>query len=127
MSKPPVIDVEVVDAEPRAGSEAGVADGAPVHPLSAILLMAVDNLWMIADWNAMTWIVTIPLSFLTVAGPAFLIQRFVKKDRLGRAAGLGVLLGALAAVPTSLFGTPVGLALLAWTGLNRVLGRSAAK
>jgi hypothetical protein len=37
------------------------------------------------------------------------------------------LLGALAAVPTSITGTPVGLALLAWTGLGKLFGRAPLK
>ena len=98
-----------------------------MHPLAAVLLMAVDNLWMLADWNAMTWAVTIPLSFVTVAAPTFLIQRLVKRDPFLRAAWLAVLLGTIAAIPTSLFGTPVGLALLAWTGLSKILGRPTVK
>jgi hypothetical protein len=128
MLKPPVIEVEVVQDEPRAGG--GTPPGsakAPVHPLAAILLMAVDNLWMLADWSAMAWLVTIPLSFVTVAVPTFLIQKLVQRDSFTRAAGLSCLLGLIAAIPTSIFGTPVGLALLAWTGLNKILRRPEAK
>jgi hypothetical protein len=128
MPKPPVIEVEVVEEELRTagGPPAGGAK-APVHPLAAILLLAVDNLWMLADWSAMAWVLTIPLSFVTVAVPTFLIQKLVQKDSFIRAAGLSFLLGTIAAIPTSIFGTPVGLALLAWTGLNKFLGRPGAK
>lgn len=128
MEKPPVIDVEVVTDEPRAGyRRVGEVGGAPVHPLAALLLVTVDNLWMFADWNAMTWFVTVPLSFLTVAVPTFLIQKLVKGDGFLRSARFGLLLGALAAIPTSLFGTPVGLALLAWSGLNKLLGQPGTR
>jgi len=128
MSKPPVIEVEVVQDESRAGGGAPTGSAkAPVHPLAAILLMAVDNLWMLADWSAMAWLFTIPLSFVTVAVPTFFIQKLVQKDSFTRAAGLGFLLGTIAAIPTSIFGTPVGLALLAWTGLNKILGKPPAK
>ncbi|MCZ7635498.1 MAG: hypothetical protein M5U12_05265 [Verrucomicrobia bacterium] len=128
MGKPPVIDVEVVTDEPRAGyRRAGEVGGAPVHPLAALLLVTVDNLWMFADWNAMTWFLTVPLSFATVAVPTFLIQKLVKGDGFLRAARLGILLGALAAIPTSLFGTPVGLALLAWSGLHKILGQPGTR
>jgi hypothetical protein len=33
----------------------------------------------------------------------------------------------LAAIPTSVTGTPVGIALLAWTGFSKLLGKSPAK
>jgi hypothetical protein len=96
---------------------------APVHPLSALLLVTVDNLWTFADWAVMGWWLTVPLCFLTVFLPSVVIQRHLKRDRWGRAVVLATLLGGLAAVPTPIFGTPVGLALLAWTGVDRLLGR----
>jgi hypothetical protein len=33
------------------------------------------------------------------------------------------MLAVLAAIPTPITGTPVGLGLLAWTGLGKILGR----
>lgn len=124
MGKPPVIDVEVVLEEPQARAQSAPRHGgAPVHPLAAILLIAVDNLWMLEEWAVVTWLVTIPLSFVSVAVPTFFIQKLVNKDRFARAFGLSLLLGVIAAVPTSITGTPVGLALLAWTGLDRLLGK----
>lgn len=123
-----IIEVEVVErpaSPPRLPRPSAVGD-APVHPLSAIVLVAVDNLWNVADWAAALWIVTIPTSFLLVAAPTFFIQKYLKKDRLARALGFALLLGLLAAIPTSFFGTPVGLAMLAWTGLNRLWGQPAS-
>ena len=38
-----------------------------------------------------------------------------------------VLFGVLAAIPTPVMGTPVGLALLAWTGLGKLFGKTAHK
>jgi hypothetical protein len=96
--------------------------GPPVHPLSAVVLIAVDNLWNFADWAVVSWAITVPLSFLTVAMPTFVIQRKIKKDSIGKSLRMAALLGGLAAVPTSLFGTPVGLAFLAWSGINKLLG-----
>ncbi|MCP5518389.1 MAG: hypothetical protein H7A45_14140 [Verrucomicrobiales bacterium] len=122
--EPEVIDVEV-DNDPEGARRAGRArsgDGPPVHPLAAVVLVAVDNLWNFADWAVVSWVVTIPLAFVTVFLPAFMVQRFVKRDGGPRAVRMAGLLGVLAAVPYSLFGTSAGLALLAWSGLNRLFG-----
>lgn len=128
MDKPPVIVAPpggITPAPRPPQGERAVGDPTPpVHALSALLLVAVDNLWNLADWAVIDWVVTIPLSFISVFVPVFLIQRVLKRDRLSRAAAFAFLLGVVAAIPTSLTGTPLGLALLAWTGLNRYVRRS---
>lgn len=128
---PKTIEVEVVDTDagPRSGHEAsteastGSVGGPAVHPLSALLLLVFDNLWTVPEFLVLNWAVTIPLSFISVFVPTFVIQKTLKKDTFGRALAYSLLLGVLAAVPTSLTGTPVGLAILAWTGISRLLGR----
>jgi len=107
-------------ADPHA--QAGAPPGPPVHPAAAALLLAVDNLWNLADWTVLSWFLTIPASFLTVSIPTLVIQRKLRGQRWGTALFFAVLLGAVAAVPTSVTGTPVGMALLAWTGISRWLG-----
>lgn len=97
----------------------------PVHPLAAALLVFVDNLWMLADWNAFTWFLTIPLSFFSVAVPTVFLQRVLHRDGWGKSLAKGLLLGVLAGVPTSIMGTPVGLVLLTWAGIMRTRGASA--
>jgi hypothetical protein len=128
-NRPPHIEVEV-DTSSEGATRAATAKpsgGPPVHPLAAAVLLTVDNLWNLADWSAAAWVVTIPASFVTVFVPALLLQRYLKEDPPGRALRLALLLGALAAVPTSIFGTPVGLTLLAWSGLNRLFGSQGAR
>lgn len=131
MSTPPeTIDVEVVrdTAGPQdAGSPPPRTPGAPIHPLSAILLLVFDNLWTIPEFVVIDWIVTIPLSFVSVFVPTFFIQKTLKRDSAGRAFVFALLLGVLAAVPTSLTGTPVGLAILAWTGISKLVGSPLSK
>lgn len=119
---PPPIDVEVIPPDGPGGGppEADSGTRTAFHPLAATLLLAVDNLWLLADWAVLTWIVTIPLSFLTVAVPTFVVQRRNNGDTVGRALLKAIFLGAVAAVPTSVTGTPVGLALLAWAGIRRM-------
>ena len=118
------VPIEVLPPEGAMGATQKVdVEGAPIHALSALILVAVDNLWNLAEWAVVDWIFTIPLSFVTVFVPVFLLQKHLKKDSNGRALAFAMLLGALAAIPTSITGTPVGLGLLAWTGLRKVMGK----
>ena len=104
---------------PAAPPPLAPPDGrAPFHPLSATLLIIIDNLWMLEEWTLITLIFTIPLSFLSVFVPVYWIQRGKQGDSRGMALAKAFLLGLVAAVPFSITGTPVGLALLAWAGLK---------
>jgi hypothetical protein len=133
-SPPPTIDVpaqvtplDPVPVRPVPQDEPRAGGGPPVHPLAALLLLFVDNLWNLADWTVIDWIVSIPLSFVMVFVPALFIQKSLMKDRWFRAFGFAAVLGVVAAVPTSLTGNPVGLALLAWTGISKLIGKSPGK
>ena len=106
---------------------ASPADNQPVHALSSLILVAVDSLWAVFDWLPPVWIVAIPACFAAVFVPTYLIQRHLKNDSKCRAATFATLLAVLAAIPTPITGTPVGLGLLAWTGLGKLLGRSSQK
>jgi hypothetical protein len=114
------IPLEIV---PPARTEASPHHGYPIHALSAIILVAVDSLWAIFDWVPPLWVLAIPLCFFAVFVPSFLIQKHLKNDPNGRALAFATLLGVLAAIPTPITGTSVGLAVLAWSGLARLLGR----
>jgi len=120
--------VEVLPPEPpRATPSAAPAEGAPIHALSALILVAVDSLWAVFDWLPPVWLVAIPGCFAAVFVPTYLIQRHLKQDAKGRALAFATILGVLAAIPTPITGTPVGLGLLAWTGLGKLLSRPAPK
>ncbi len=131
-SEPKVVEVEVVKEPPRVGERRALAhasqaarpvsEGPPIHPLAALLLVVVDNLWLLPEFLVIDWIITIPLCFLTMLIPALLIQKFIKKQGFGTALGYSLLLAVIAAVPTSLLGTPLGAAMLAWFGISRLWG-----
>jgi hypothetical protein len=59
--------------------------------------------------------------------PTYLIQRHLKNDSNGRAITFATVLGVLAAIPTPITGTAVGIGLLGWTGLGKIFGRSPPK
>jgi hypothetical protein len=124
MNQPPVIpepiEVRPVPRDNERPAAAPAPEAPPIHGLSALLMLVVDNLWNLADFAVISWVVTIPLAFITVFIPVFLIQRALRKDSRPRALAFAALLAVLAAVPTSITGTPVGLALLAWTGLSHL-------
>jgi len=123
-----VVPFEVLPPEPpRAVPPAAPAEGAPIHALSALILVAVDGLWAVFDWAPPIWPVAIPFCFFTVFLPTFLIQKFLRKDSNGRALTFATILAVLAAIPTPITGTPIGLALLAWTGLGKIFGKATTK
>jgi hypothetical protein len=136
MSEPPkisdvpakVVPVEVLPPEaPRTAPSGASAEGPPIHALSALILVAVDSLWAVFDWAPPIWPVAIPFCFVTVFMPTFLIQKFLRKDSNGRALTFATILAVLAAIPTPITGTPIGLALLAWTGLGKLFGKGPSK
>ncbi len=118
------VPVEVLPPQP---APAAPAEGAPIHALSALILVAVDSLWAVFDWLPPVWLVAIPGCFAAVFVPTYLIQRHLKNDSKGRALTFATILAVLAAIPTPVTGTPVGLGLLAWTGLGKLLGRSPSR
>lgn len=133
MDKPPIISEAPAKEVPlevlppliaRPGPSATPTDGPPIHSLSALILVAVDSLWAVFDWLPPTWLVAIPGCFAAVFVPTYLIQKHLKMDSKGRALAFASLLGVLAAIPTPITGTAVGLSLMAWTGLGKLFGRS---
>ncbi len=133
MDKPPIINEAPAKEVPlevlppliaRSSPSATAAEAPPIHTLSALILVAVDSLWAVFDWLPPTWVVAIPGCFAAVFVPTYLIQRHLKNDSRGRALTFATVLGVLAAIPTPITGTAVGLSLMAWTGLGKLLGRS---
>jgi hypothetical protein len=110
-------DVERVTVYQETSQQAP-EDQPLIHPLSAALLIAIDSLWTMADWAAFAWLITIPLSFLAVFIPTYLIQRHMKKDPVGKSAAVAAFLATLAAIPTPITGTLVGTFVLAVAGLR---------
>jgi hypothetical protein len=104
-----------------------VADGPPIHALSALILAAIDNLWLAFAWEPPVWIVACPLCFMAVAVPTFLIQKYLKQDSNGKAVTFATLLGVLAGIPIPIMGTAVGISLLTWTGLGKLIGRTRSR
>jgi hypothetical protein len=118
------IEVELLPPETLPPKPATAPDGPPIHSLSALILVAIDSLWAIFDWVPAVWLVAIPFCFVATFVPVFLIQRHLKHDSVSRALTFATVLAILAAIPTPITGTPIGLGLLAWTGLGKLLGKT---
>lgn len=121
---PPLIPVEVIPpgsrSAPRAETPPDARPLTPFHPAAAALLIFFDNLWNFEEWFILTWIFTVPLAFISVFIPTLILQRMSRRDPWLTAFGKAFFLGMVAAIPTSLTGTPVGMALLAWAGIERL-------
>lgn len=120
---PPPLPLEVVPPGPPRDSGSSRRPGTkpgsvPFHPWSAALLLAVDNLWALPDFAVIALAVTVPACFLMVFAGVFYIQRRHQGDFRGKAFAKAMVLAVIAAIPTSVMGTPVGLALLAWAGIR---------
>ena len=100
---------------------------APVHMLSALVVIALDWIWGFVEKFAtisvigivMLPILSITLFFVTFLAVLF-IQHVLDRDRLTVCAAKGVALGIIAAVPYQIIGTAVGVPLLAWAGINQL-------
>ncbi len=88
----------------------------PIHPLSAMVTIALDFFWTIPDLLATPTVVglfgTAFAIFLINAFAVFLIQYFVERDYLSSALAKGFAMGIVAGVPYPLTGTIVGGAFL---------------
>lgn len=121
--RPPPIEAEIVSEIPRGSHASPRGAPPPVHPLAAITLLIVDNLWNLADWAVISWVVTIPLAFWSVFLPTFFLHRAKLGQSRAKAFGWAALLGGIAAVPFSVAGTATGALLLAWLGINHLAAR----
>jgi hypothetical protein len=119
---PKVVDLEVLS--PIKGEQYRREEGPPIHALSALVMLAVDSLWALAIWEPPVWILVIPLCFVATFVPVYFIQRHLRKDSPGRACAFASVLAVLAALPFPIASTPVGLGLLAWTGLGKLFPHS---
>ena len=99
----------------------------PVHPLSALVTIAVDLFWgtlgvfLTATFvGVLLVIITSALAFIFTFFAVFFVQKFIAEDRVGPSFAKGLAMSVLAGVPYPIAGTVVGTALLGWAGLDYV-------
>ncbi|MEO8395094.1 MAG: hypothetical protein ABI700_19005 [Chloroflexota bacterium] len=101
--------------------------GAPIHPISAIMVIVLDTLWKPVEAGAaisVVGLVTVPfliaiLAIVSFVG-VFLVQKFIANDALGSTVAKAFVMSVVVAVPFPVTGTIVGVPLLAWAGLSKV-------
>ena len=92
---------------------------APIHPLAALTIIVLDNVF--------GWIDLLPGAVLgtslLVGGLGFLstlfVQRYLAKDEWGESLAKGLVMGIIAGVPFQVTGTAVGAVLLGWAGASQ--------
>jgi len=100
---------------------------APIHPLAALTIIVLDNVF--------GWIDFVPGAILgtslLVGGLGFLstlfVQRYLARDEWGESVAKGLVMGIIAGVPFQVTGTAVGAILLGWAGANQWINLPAHK
>ena len=124
-------DYEVVedeaagDADEPTPTSRVVVPPAPVHPLSSLVTIAIDQVWGIGELGATATgvgVAALPVLIVTSAAVCFvavgLIQRYVDGDAWGAALSKALAMGVLAGVPYQFVGTAAGAVLLGWAGIH---------
>lgn len=116
MAEEKVLEPEVVEGPSRGTA---TPEGPVIHPLSAICMVVVDLVWTLPEVAGFL-VPVMFLSLVSVGGITFLVQKFIRGDSNGRAAAVALFLGVLAAVPTPITGTAVGILVLGMAGLHHL-------
>ena len=93
----------------------------PIHPLSALVTILLDNLFDIPDLaGPEVWIIASPIIGAVCFATTMFIQRYLAKDEWGPAIAKGLVMGVIAGVPVPVIpGTAAGGIFLAWAGLHQ--------
>ncbi len=110
---------QVEPRRPRLTFNRRPIPASPVHPLSALVTVILDNLFNLPELaGPEVWFITAPI----VGGLCLLtttfVQRYLAKDEWGPAVAKGLVMGIIAGVPFSVTGTAAGGLFLAWAGLH---------
>lgn len=117
------VDPHLTAASPVQSTTRGLPS-APLHPISAILVIVCDGLWSIPELIAAISVVGLPLVPFLAAGSGICCalgvligQRLAGRDVWHVALIKGLLFGLTAAVPIPLTGSAAGCLCLGWSGL----------
>jgi hypothetical protein len=95
---------------------------APIHPLSALATIVLDNVFGVFELVDPLALVMTSLGVGVVgAVTTMFVQRYLAKDSWGASVAKGLVMGIFAGVPFQVTGTAVGIPLLAWAGLHELV------
>ncbi len=110
---------QIEPQRPRLNINRSPIPAAPVHPLSALVTILLDNVFGAVEivdplLILLTGLTVGVVNTVTVT----LVQRYLAKDEWGPSVAKGLVMGVIAGVPFSVSGTAVGGLLLAWAGAH---------
>ena len=119
---------QIEPRRPRLPINHSPIPASPIHPLSALVTVLLDNLFDLPELaGPEVWMITSPL----VGGLCFvattLVQRYLAKDEWGPAVAKGLVMGIVAGVPFSVTGTATGGMFLAWACLHQWVQLTSSK
>jgi hypothetical protein len=101
---------------------------APVHPLSALATIILDNIFGVIELaDPLAILMTSVTVGVVGTVTTMFVQRYLAKDSWGASIAKGLVMGVIAGVPFQVTGTAVGVPLLAWAGLHQWVKLPAPK
>ena len=99
-----------------------------LHPLGAIIVVAIDFLWTIIEVAALPLLIILSIViFIVTAIIVYNIQRILAEESEAKALIKGIVFGILVALPFPVFGAIGGGLSLLLSGVDYVTGSSGEK
>ena len=106
--------------KPRSIMNRSLIPPAPVHPLSALSTLVLDNVFGVIEIADPLLVLFTGLAVGTIcAVTVAFVQRYMAKDEWGPSIAKGLVMGVIAGVPFQVSGTAAGGILLAWAGAHQ--------
>jgi len=119
---------QIEPRRPRLNINRSPIPASPIHPLSALVTVILDNLFDLPELaGPEVWVITAPIVGGLCLVTTTLVQRYLAKDEWGPAIAKGMVMGIIAGVPFSVTGTAAGGVFLAWAGMHEWIKLPSSK
>jgi hypothetical protein len=110
---------QIEPRRPKLTLSRSIIPAAPVHPLSALTTLVLDNVFGIVEIADPFLLLFTGLAVGTICTVTVAcVQRYMAKEDWGPAIAKGLVMGVIAGVPFQVSGTAAGGLLLAWAGAH---------